>query len=96
VELREAIEGPLAEIINGIQTVLDETPPELVADIMESGIHLAGGGSKLMGIRERITSDTAIRTVLVKNPEYVVVRGSGYSLEELDALRSVLHNPVPE
>ena len=95
-ELREAIQEPLNEIIAGVQATLDEAPPELTADIMEKGIHLAGGGSRLLGLAERLAAETAIKVNRVNNPQYVVAYGSGYSLEEFESLRGVLHSPVAE
>ena len=96
VELREAIEEPLNEIIGGVQATLDAAPPELTADIMESGIHLAGGGSRLIGLAERLATETGIKVNRVKSPQYVVAYGSGHSLEEFESLRGVLHSPVAE
>ena len=96
VEMREAVDQPMQEIIAAIQTTLDTAPPELTSDIMETGIHLAGGGSRLTGLAERLTAETSIKVNRVKNPQYVVAYGSGYSLEEFEALRGVLHSPVAE
>ncbi len=90
VEFREAISNPLNEIAATIRRALDESPPELVADIMESGIHLAGGGSLLMGMPEFLASEVGIAFHLVKNPRYAVAVGSGHSLEEFSSLKSVL------
>ena len=96
VEMREAVEQPMQEIIAAVQSTLDAAPPELTSDIMETGIHLAGGGSRLTGLAERLTAETSIKVNRVKNPQYVVAYGSGYSLEEFEALRGVLHSPVAE
>ena len=96
VEMREAVEGPMKEIIAALQTTLDTAPPELASDVMEAGIHLAGGGSRLTGFAQRLTAETSIKVNSVKNPQYVVAYGSGYSLEEFEALRGVLHSPVAE
>ena len=96
VEMREAVEEPMKEIIAAIQATLDAAPPELTSDVMETGIHLAGGGSRLTGLAERLTAETSIKVNRVKNPQYVVAYGSGYSLEEFEALRGVLHSPVAE
>ena len=96
VEMREAVEEPMNEIIAAIQATLDAAPPELTSDVMETGIHLAGGGSRLTGLAERLTAETSIKVNRVKNPQYVVAYGSGYSLEEFEALRGVLHSPVAE
>ena len=96
VEMREAVEEPMNEIIAAIQATLDAAPPELTSDVMETGIHLAGSGSRLTGLAERLTAETSIKVNRVKNPQYVVAYGSGYSLEEFEALRGVLHSPVAE
>ena len=96
VEMREAVDQPMQEIIAAVQGTLDAAPPELTSDIMETGIHLAGGGSRLTGLAERLTAETSIKVNRVKNPQYVVAYGSGYSLEEFEALRGVLHSPVAE
>ena len=96
VEMREAVDQPMQEIIAAVQGTLDAAPPELTSDIMETGIHLAGGGSLLTGLAERLTAETSIKVNCVKNPQYVVAYGSGYSLEEFEALRGVLHSPVAE
>ena len=96
VEMREAVEEPMNEIIAAIQATLDAAPPELTSDVMETGIHRAGGGSRLTGLAERLTAETSIKVNRVKNPQYVVAYGSGYSLEEFEALRGVLHSPVAE
>ncbi|MDE0668982.1 MAG: rod shape-determining protein, partial [bacterium] len=95
-ELRAAIQEPLNEIIGGVQATLDAAPPELTADIMEAGIHLAGGGSRLLGLAELLASETGIKVNRVKNPQYVVAYGSGHSLEEFESLRGVLHSPVAD
>ena len=59
-EIREAIEAPVAVIIDAVKNTLDRTPPELGADIMERGIVLAGGGALLMGLRERLSDETGM------------------------------------
>ena len=96
VEMREAVDQPMKEIIAAVQATLDAAPPELTSDIMETGIHVAGGGSRITGLAERLTAETSIKVNRVKNPQYVVAYGSGYSLEEFEALRGVLHSPVAE
>ncbi len=89
-EFRGAIYGPIRDIASAIRSVLDESPPELVADVMESGIYLAGGGSLLLGMAEFLTSEVGIPFRRIKNPRYAVAIGSGLSLEEFSVLKSVL------
>jgi rod shape-determining protein MreB len=90
VEIREAIAGPLNTIIDGVQNTLDETPPELIADLMEQGIALAGGGALLLGLAERLSAETKMRVYVADDPMTCVVRGAGNALEELDVMHKML------
>ena len=90
VEVREALSGPVSMIIAEIRTALEETPPELVADLMEQRIALAGGGALLKGLAERISDETKMRVYVADDPMTCVVRGAGLVLEELDSLSHVL------
>ncbi len=89
-EIRRALEKSVRQIISEIKSAIEETPPELLADIMGSGIHLAGGGSLLRGLDVLIQKETKIPTKRVEDPMTAVVRGAGMVLEELDELRDVL------
>ena len=89
-EMREAIEEPVAAIVDAVKVTLDKTPPELSADIMEQGVVLAGGGALLNGISERLEHETGMPIVIAENPLFAVAIGSGQSLEEFDALKGVL------
>jgi rod shape-determining protein MreB len=89
-EIREAIEEPVAAIVDAVKVTLDKTPPELAADIMESGIVLAGGGALLLGLPERLQAETGMPIRIAPNPLHAVAIGSGQSLEEFDALKGVL------
>jgi rod shape-determining protein MreB len=89
-EIREAIEEPVTAIIDAVKVTLDKTPPELAADIMESGIVLAGGGALLLGLPERLEAETGMPIRLAPNPLQAVAIGSGQSLEEFEALKGVL------
>lgn len=89
-EIREAIEEPVSAIVDAVKVTLDKTPPELSADIMEQGVVLAGGGALLMGLSERLESETGMPIVIAQNPLFAVAIGSGQSLEEFDALKGVL------
>ena len=80
-EIREALEEPVEAIIDTVKVTLDRTPPELVTDILEQGIHLVGGGSLLIGLPDRIRAETGMPTRVVADPLGVVVEGAGIILE---------------
>ena len=90
IEIREALGGAVNIIIDLIKDTLDETPPELIADLMETGICLAGGGSLLKGLAERVSEETNMRAWVAQDSMTCVARGAGKVLEELDVLREVL------
>jgi rod shape-determining protein MreB len=90
-EIRDAIEEPVAQIVEAVKVTLDKTPPELAADIMEQGIVLTGGGALLKGLDQRLHAETGMPILIANNPLYCVVEGSGHCLEEFDALKGVLH-----
>ena len=90
VEIREAIEEPVAAIVDAVKVTLDKTPPELAADIMGNGIVMAGGGAMLHGLKERLTAETGMPIRVADNPLYSVVIGSGQCLEYPDALKSLV------
>ncbi|HSL56611.1 MAG TPA: rod shape-determining protein [Acidimicrobiales bacterium] len=89
-ELRDALEEPVASIVDAVKVTLDKTPPELAADIMEQGIMLAGGGALLNGLDQRIANETGMPIKIAHNPLFAVALGSGQSLEEFEALKGVL------
>jgi len=84
VELREATSGSVQTIIDTVKDALDEAPPEIVADLMDSGICLAGGGGLLQGLSERLTDELHVRTWVAEDPISCVARGAGIALENLD------------
>ena len=90
IELREAIAGSVDIIIDTVKDALDDTPPELVADLMESGICLAGGGGQLRGLAERLTEEVNIRTWVADDAMTCVARGAGRVLEDYNNLRRLL------
>jgi len=90
VELREALSNSVQVVIDAIKDALDETPPELIADLMESGICMAGGGSQLAGLTERVGEEVNMRVWLAEDPMTCVARGAGRVLEDYDNLRRVL------
>jgi rod shape-determining protein MreB and related proteins len=86
VEVRQAIEAPVADIAEAVHDTLEETPPELAADITRQGILLAGGGSLLRGFLDRVHRETGMPVRMAESPLTCVAEGAGMSLEELDAL----------
>ena len=88
-EIREALSDTIARIIQTIQKTLENTPPELSADIIDRGIVLTGGGSMLKGLDTRIRDEIHLPIVTVDNPLTTVVMGTGKTLEELDVLKKV-------
>lgn len=89
-EIRRALEKTVKQIIDEIKSTLEETPPELVADIIQNGIYLAGGGSQLRGLDILIRKELKIPAKIVEDPMTAVVRGAGMVLENLDELSEVL------
>ncbi|HKZ34395.1 MAG TPA: rod shape-determining protein [Patescibacteria group bacterium] len=88
-EIREAIALPIRQIIRAISETIEETPPELVADILERGITLAGGGSLLVGIDRLIAKETRMPVWIADDPMTAVVRGCGKLLDEMELLEKV-------
>lgn len=93
VEIREALANPVNQIIDALKTTIDETPPELVSDLIQYGIALAGGGALLHGLAERLSQETKMHVYVAQDPLTCVVRGTGQVLEELDTLRQVVTSP---
>ena len=89
-EVREALQKSVSQIVQEIKNTIEETPPELLADIMKRGIYLCGGGSLLRGLDVLVQRETRIPTKVVEDPMTTVVRGAGFVLEHLDELHDVL------
>jgi rod shape-determining protein MreB len=90
VEVREALSASVRIIVQTIKDALDEVPPEIVADLMDSGIGLAGGGSLLQGMAERLSSELRMRVWVAEDPMTCVVRGASAILENLELNRKFL------
>lgn len=88
-ELREALAPVVRQILNEIALVIEETPPELVSDILEKGMIMAGGGSLLRGIDKLISEETGMPVWVTEKPMEAVVRGCGKVLEEEGLLTKV-------
>ncbi len=89
VEVREALSPVLTQIVDSIADILEESPPELTSDILEHGILLTGGGSKLFGLNHLIIERIHIPVMLSEDPLTSVVRGTGKVLEDENLLNRV-------
>ncbi|MDO8886138.1 rod shape-determining protein [Candidatus Oleimmundimicrobium sp.] len=89
-EIRIAINEPLNAVIGAIRATLERTPPELSSDVMDRGLVLAGGGSLLKGLDERLRQETGMPVYLADDPMTCVVIGSGKALEEISVLKKIL------
>ncbi len=89
-DIRRAMEKSVKQIVTEVKTAVEETPPELLADVMTNGIYLSGGGSLLRGLDTLIQKETKIPTKIIEDPMTAVVRGAGMVLENLDELEEVL------
>ncbi|MCX5784051.1 MAG: rod shape-determining protein [Elusimicrobia bacterium] len=87
-EVRHALLEPVRQIIDVIKNALEETPPELAADLVDKGLVVAGGGSLLRGITDLIKQETDLPVHRAADPLSCVVIGTGKYLEELDNIRS--------
>jgi rod shape-determining protein MreB len=85
-EMREALEPLVSEIVDVVRDALENTPPELAADLTRRGILLAGGGALLRGLAERLGEETQVPVMLADDPLSCVVLGAGNALEEIDVL----------
>ena len=83
-EVTEAIKEPVNSIIEAIKLTLEKTPPELAADIMESGIMLTGGGALLTGLDTLISLETGMPVNIAEDPLDCVAKGTGYALENIE------------
>jgi rod shape-determining protein MreB len=90
VEIREAISGSVQVIVDTIKDALDEAPPEILADLIETGVCLAGGGALLQGLSERLADNLGLRVWIAEDPLTCVARGAGMILEDLDKYRQFL------
>lgn len=85
-EMMDALEEPLYAISEAVHNVLERTPPELAADISNSGIIITGGGALLYGIDKRIEERTGIKVIIAEDPKSCVAIGTGKALDELEKL----------
>ncbi|MDP1629407.1 MAG: rod shape-determining protein [bacterium] len=86
-EVTEAIQDPLKEIIQAVKSVLQETPPELAADVMDKGMVMSGGGALLKNIDTLITQATGVPCFLASDPLFCVAKGVGITLDNLEVYK---------
>lgn len=89
-DVRDAIGHSVDELVESIKEVLEATPPELLADIMQSGIHLAGGGAQIRGLPEFLTEALGVPVIVAPDPLTAVVRGTGVVLDDIEKYREAL------
>ena len=96
MHIREALNRSVRNLVSNIKGTIEETPPELVGEIMQRGIILAGGGGLLRGLDTLISKQAEIPVHVMEDPLTAVVRGAGIVIEDLDNLRQVLVEPEYE
>ncbi|MGD9378641.1 MAG: rod shape-determining protein [Methyloceanibacter sp.] len=92
-EIADALTLPIQQIVGGIRQALADVPPELTADIAESGIYLTGGGALLDKLDVRLQQETGVKFKIAEDPLRSVVRGTGMALEKLDEMADLLIKP---
>ena len=88
-EIREALQEPVAIIVNAVRVALERTPPELSADIVDRGIVLTGGGSLLRNLDRLLREETGLPVSVAEDPLSSVVLGTGKMLSDFDLLRKI-------
>ena len=89
-EIRQALADTVYQITQAVKAALEKTPPELSSDIIDYGVILTGGGSKLKGLDQHIRNKTGLPIHVAENPLLSVVRGTGKVLEDIQAYKEVL------
>lgn len=90
IEIRDALSEPVRQICEATRSVLEEAPPELSADIVDTGVMLVGGGALLLGMAEAMGEYLGIPSRIGPDPLTAVARGTGVFLEKLDVFARVL------
>lgn len=88
-EIRNAMRVPVTKIVENIKLAIEETPPELLYDIVNRGIFLAGGGALIKGIKELLERETLIRVVIADDPITCVARGAGMVIDKINLIKSI-------
>jgi rod shape-determining protein MreB and related proteins len=88
-EVQKSIAEQVESIVQAVRIALEQTPPELAADIVDRGIVLTGGGALLRGLDQLLREETSLPITVVEDPLSTVVLGSGRALDNLDVLKEV-------
>ena len=88
-EIRSALDEPISQIVEGVKAALENTPPELSADIVDKGIVLAGGGALLRGLDILLREETSLPITIADDPLSTIVLGAGQALNEIELLRQI-------
>jgi rod shape-determining protein MreB len=91
-EILEALTEPLNQIVSAVKSALEQTPPELAADIAEKGMVITGGGALLRDIDRLLMEETGLPVIVAEDPLTCVVRGSGMALEQIEQLSGIFTN----
>ncbi len=89
-DVRDAIAHQVDTIVENVRAVLEETPPEVLADVMQRGIHLSGGGALIPGLTTLLEHALQVPVIVVPDPLRAVIRGAGIVIEDLDAYQDIL------
>lgn len=89
VEIRDALNENITQIVEGVKQTLERTPPELSADILDRGVMITGGGALLKGLDERIRMETSLPVHVAENPLMAVVNGAGKAIENMNKYSKV-------
>ena len=89
-EIAKALDKSIIRVEDAVMETLSQTPPELAADIYNTGIYLAGGGSMLRGLDKRLSQKTDLPVFIAEDPLRAVVRGTGIALKNIDRYKSIL------
>jgi rod shape-determining protein MreB len=91
-EVLEALTEPLNQIVSAVKSALEQTPPELGADIAEKGMVVTGGGALLRDLDRLLMEETGLPVIVAEDPLTCVVRGSGKALEKMEKLGNIFTN----
>lgn len=89
-DVRDAVAGQVDTIVENVRSVLETTPPEVMADIMQRGIHLSGGGALIPGLAPLLEHALQVPVIVVPDPLRAVIRGAGIVIENLEQYKEVL------
>ena len=89
-EIGKALDKSIIRIEDSVMETLSQTPPELAADIYNTGVYLAGGGSMLRGLDKRLSQKTDLPIFIAEDPLRAVVRGTGIALKNIDQYKTIL------